>query len=133
MDIELRVLLVAMAMLFVVGMAIYLLWKLFESKSEGESRSLIDVVVKPAAVVAGGVTFIGICMIVPQVLAWTFGALAMFAVISFIRMPAKEKRAIAEAVDHPDPRFNWSTARFLLAVVVVFGVWFGLLAFFVPD
>jgi len=48
-------------------------------------------------------------------------------------MPAKEKRAMAEAVDHPDPRSKWLTARFLLAVVVVFGVLFGVLAYFVPD
>ena len=122
-----------MAMLFVVGMAIYLLWKFFEPKREDESRSLIDIVVKPAAFMAGGVTFIGICMIFPQVLGWTFGALAVFALISFIRMPAKEKGAIAEAVDHPDPRSKWSAARFFLAVVVVFGVLFGVLAYFVPD
>ena len=133
MDIELRVLLVAMAMLFIVGMAIYLLWKLFEPKREGDSRSLIDLVVKPSAVMAGGVVFVGTCMIFPQVLAWTFGALAVFAAISLVRMPAKEKRAIAEAIDHPDPRSKWSTARFLLAVSVVFGVLFGLLAYFVPD
>ena len=56
------ILLVAMAMLFVVGMAIYLLWKLFEPKRDGESRSLIDMVVKPAAVMAVGVAFLGICM-----------------------------------------------------------------------
>lgn len=133
MDTELRVLLAAMAMLFVVGMSIYLLWKLFEPKREGESRSLINLVVKPAAAMAGGIIFLGICMIFPQVLAWAFGALAVSAVISFVRMPAIDKRAIAEAADHPDPGSKWSTARFLLAVLVVFGVLFGLLNYFVPD
>ncbi len=133
MDIEPRVLLVAMAILFVVGMAIYLLWKLFEPQREGESRSMIDLIAKPAAAMAGGVVFVGICMVFPQILAWTFGVLAVFAVISFVRMPAKEKRAIAEAVAHHDPRSKWSTVRFLLAVVVVFGVFFGLVAYFIPD
>lgn len=133
MDISLRVLIVAMAMLFVVGMAIFLLWKLFEPKRDGESRSLMEVFVKPAAVMAAGATFIGICMIFPQVLGWTFGALATFAVISFFRMPASEKRAIARAVEQPDPSSKWSAARLLLAVFVVFAAVFGLLEYFVPK
>ncbi len=133
MDIDLRVLLVAMFMLFVVGMAIFLLWKLFEPKREGGSRSLMGLLVKPAAIMAVGVSFIGICMIFPQVLVWTFGALAVIAVISFFRMPASQKRAIGEAVGQPDPSSTWSTARFVLAVFVVFAAVVGLLAYFVPQ
>jgi len=133
MDFEYRVLLVAMAMSFVVGMAIFLLWKLFEPKREGESRSLMDSVVKPAAALAGGVLFIGICMVVPPVLGWTFGALAVLAVITFIRMPAKEKRAMAEALGQPDPESHRSTFRFVLAVVIVFAAIIGFLAYFASD
>lgn len=132
MDIELRVLPLAMAMLFVVGMAIYLFWKLLEPRREGESRSLIDLVFKPAAVMAGGVIFLGICMIFPQVLGWTLGVLTVAAVISFIRSPAKERLAIAEAVHQPNPRSKRATARFLIAVFVVFGVLGGLLSYLVP-
>ena len=133
MDINTRVLLVAMALLFVVGMAIFLLWKLFEPKREGESRSLMESVIKPAAVMAGGVTFIGILMVFPQVLGWVIGGLVVFAVITFFRMPASEKRAMARAVEEPDPSSQWSTARLLLAVVIVFAAVFGLLAYFVPT
>jgi predicted MFS family arabinose efflux permease len=120
-------------MLFVVGMAIFLLWKLFEPRREGQSRTLIDVVAKPALAMAGGITFIGICMIFPQVLGWTLGAGAVFAVIALFRMPAKEKQAIADAIDQPDPESKWSMARLLLAVIIVFAAFFGLLAYYVPD
>ena len=133
MDINLSVLLIAMVLLFVVGMAIFLVWKLFEPKREGESRSLMELAVKPAAAMAGGVTLIGIFMIFPQVLGWALGILVIFAIVTFFRMPASEKRAIAKAVEAPDPSSKWSTARLILAVVVVFAVAFGLLAFLAPQ
>jgi hypothetical protein len=49
------------------------------------------------------------------------------------RMPAKEKQAIADAIDQPDPESKWSMARLLLAVIIVFAAFFGLLAYYVPD
>lgn len=133
MDINVRVLLFAMTLFFVVGMAIFLLWKLLEPKRDGESRSLMELVVKPAVVMAGGVIFIGILMVFPQVLGWVFGALAIFAVIAYFRMPASEKRAVARAVEEPDPSSRWSMVRLILAVVVVFAVLVGLLDFFAPT
>ena len=133
MDINIRVLLFAMALFYVVGMAIFLLWKLFEPKRDDQSRSLVDVVVKPSLVMAVGVVFIGICMIYPQFLLWTLGGGAVFGVISYIRAPAKEKQAIAEAIDQPDPQSKWSVARLLLAVVIVFAALAGFLAYFGPD
>ena len=122
-----------MALFYVVGMAIFLLWKLFEPKRDDQSRSLVDVVVKPSLVMAVGVVFIGICMIYPQFLLWTLGGGAVFGVISYIRAPAKEKQAIAEAIDQPDPQSKWSVARLLLAVVIVFAALAGFLAYFGPD
>lgn len=133
MDINVRVLLFAMALFFVVGMAIFLLWKLFEPKREGESRSLMELVIKPAAVMAGGVALIGISMIFPQVLVWVFGGLVIFAVVTYFRMPVSAKRAMARSVEEPDPSLLWSTARFILVVVVVFAFLFGLLEFFAPT
>lgn len=132
MDINLRVLIVAMAILFVVGMAIFLLWKLFEPKREDQPRSLMNVVVIPGLVMAGGIIFIGICMVFPQVLIWMFGGGAVYGVILFFRMPATEKQAIANAIEQPDPKSKWSITRLLIAVAIVFGVFFGLLAYFVP-
>lgn len=133
MDFDYRVLLAAMAMSFVVGMAIFLLWRLFEPKREGESRSLMDSVVKPAAVLAGGVLFIGIFMIFPSVLRWTIGALAIFVAIVFFRMPAKEKRAMSEALNQTDPESDRSISRFFLAVAIVFAAIIGFLAYFATD
>ena len=130
MDMNVSVLLSAMALFFVVGMAIFLLWKLLEPKREGESRSLMESVIKPAGVMAGGVILIGIFMIFPQVLGWVFGAMAIFAVVAYFRMPASEKRAMARAIEEPDPSSRWSAARLILAVVVVFTVLVGLLDFF---
>lgn len=130
MDIEPRVLLVTMAILFVVGMAIFLLWKLFEPKREGETRSMMHVLVEPAAVMAGGVTFIAICMVFPQVLSLTFGVLAVLAIIAFFRMPAREKQAIADTFERPYPQSKWFTARLLLAAAIVLGAFFGLLEYF---
>lgn len=49
-----------------------------------EPRVLL--VVMPAAVMAGGVTIIGICMIFPQVFGWTYGVLVVLAVIELIRI-----------------------------------------------
>ena len=133
MDVNIRVLLFATTLFFVVGMAIFLLWKLLEPKRDGESRSLMDLVVKPAAVMAGGVIFIGILMVFPQFLGWVFGALAIIAVVAYFRMPASEKRAVARAVEEPDPSSRWSVVRLILAVVVVFAVLVGLLDFFAPT
>ncbi len=133
MDINIRVLLIAMAMFYVVGMAIFLLWKLFEPRRDDQSRSLIDVVVKPSLVMAVGIVFIGICMIYPQFLLWTFGAGAVFGVISYFRMPAKEKQAMANAIDQPEPQSKWSIARLLLAVIIVFVALVSFLEYYVPH
>jgi hypothetical protein len=122
-----------MAMFYVVGMAIFLLWKLFEPRRDDQSRSLIAVVVKPSLAMAVGIVFIGVCMVYPQFLLWTFGAGAVFGVISYVRMPAKEKQAIGNAVDQPDPEAKWSIARLFLAVIIVFAVLAGLLTYFGPD
>lgn len=58
MHIEPRVSLVEMGMLFVAGIAIFQVWKLFEPRRKGRSRSLMDAIVKPAAVITGAVSFV---------------------------------------------------------------------------
>lgn len=133
MDTNVRVLLFAMALFFAVGMAIFLLWKLFEPKREAESRSLTDLVMKPAAVMAGGVACVGIFIVFPQVLGWVLGGFAIFAVVTYFWTSPDEKRAIAKAVEEPDPSLRWSTARLILAAVIVFAVLVGLLEYFAPT
>jgi hypothetical protein len=133
METNYSVLLIALISLFVVGMAIFLMWKLLEPIREGESRALTELVAKPAAAMAGGVVFIGVCMIYPPVLIWTFVVLAIFAVVAYFRMPVPQKAAMAKAVDKPDPTSRWSTARLILAVVFVFAAVAGLLVFFAPQ
>jgi len=133
MDINFVALLFAMVLLFVVGMAIFVVWELLEPKREGESRSLVELVMKPAPVMAGGVAFLGICMVFPLVLLWTFGVLALFTVVEYFRMPASQKAAIARTFEKPDPTSLWSTARLTLAVVLVFATVAGLWAIFAPQ
>ena len=112
---------------FVVGMGIFLLWKLLEPKREGESRSVVEMVVKPAAVMASGVIFIGVCMIYPPVLIWTFVVWSIFAVVTFFRMPASQKASVAKAVEKPDPAAQWSIVRLILAAILVFAIVGGIL------
>ena len=133
LDIELRVLLVAMAMLFVIGMSIFLVWKLIEPRAEGKSRSLVDVAAKPAAAMAGGIAFIGLCMAFPQVLGWGFGVFAVVAALAFFRMPANKRQAMASAAGKPDPQFKKSSTGLLLAVAIVLAAVFGSLAHFSAD
>jgi len=133
METNYSVLLIALISLFVVGMAIFLVWKLLEPIREGEPRSLTELVAKPAAAMTGGVVFIGVCMIYPPVLLWTFVVLAIFSVVAYFRMPEPQKAAMAKAVEKPDPTSRWSLARLILAVVFVFTAVAGLLVFFAPQ
>ncbi|MEX2259865.1 MAG: hypothetical protein WD672_14270 [Woeseia sp.] len=113
--------------LFVIGMVIFLLWKLLEPKRKGESRSLNELIVKPAAVMVGGVIFIGICMIYPQVLIWTLVVSGIFAVVTYFWMPASQKASVAQAVERADAASQWSIVRLILGVVVVFATVAGML------
>ncbi len=133
MDVNTKVLFFAMALLFAVGMAIFIVWRLLEPKQKGESRSLMASIVKPSAMMAVGIAFLGICMVFPQVFLWTFGVMAIFAVIEFLRMPASRKTAMARAVEKPDPESRWSIARLMLAVVLVLATLAGLLSIFGPK
>lgn len=103
-------------------MGIFLLWKLLEPKREGEVRSAVELVAKPAAVMAGGVVFLGICMINPRVLFWTLVLGAILAIVTYIRMPASERASVARAVDTPDPAAKWSMVRLILATILVFAL-----------
>ena len=120
-------------MFYVVGMAIFLLWKLFEPRRDDQPRSFLAVVVKPSLAMAVGAVFVGVCMIYPQFLLLTFGAGALIVVIPYVRMPAKERQAIANAVNQPDPKSKWTLARLLLAVGIVFAALAGFVTYYGPD
>lgn len=132
MDSNFTILLVALVLFFSVGMAIFLVWKLFEPKREGEPRSLMNFIIKPAAVMAIGVTCLGIYIIFPRALLWTIGVFVIFVGVAFFRMPASQKSAMARAIEKPDPTSQWAGARLVLATVLVFATIAGLLAIFVP-
>lgn len=132
MDTNLKVLLVALVFFFLVGMAIFLVWKLFEPNREGEKRSLVDFVIKPAAVMAIGVACLGIFIIFPWALQWIIGVLVIIAVVAFLRMSASQKVAMAKAIEKPDPTSRWPGTRLVLATILVFAAIAGLFAIFVP-
>ena len=132
MDSNFTILLIALVLFFLVGMAIFLVWKLLESKREGEPRSLMNFIIKPAAVMAIGVACLGIYIIFPRALLWTIGAFVIFVGVAFFRMPASQKSAMARAIEKPDPTSQWAGARLVLATVLVFATIAGLLAIFVP-
>ena len=132
MDTELTVLLIALVLFFFVGLTIFLVWKLLEPKSKDESRSLTDFVIKPAAVMAGGVAFLGIFIVFPQALLWIFGTMIVLAAIGFFRMPASQKTAMAKAFVKPDPTSQLPGTRLILATIIVFATIAGLFAIFLP-
>ena len=131
MDIRFSVLLVALVFLYVAGMAIFLVWKLFEPKREGETRSLGDFLLKPAAAMAVGVASLGIFMVFPMALVWTIGIAAIVGVVAFLLMPDSQKAAAAKAIANPDQSTQWLGTRLVVATIVVFATIAGLLAIFV--
>lgn len=132
MDSDFTVLIVALVFFFVVGMALFAVWKLFEPIGEGETRSLRDFIVKPAGAMAIGVACLGIYIVFPQALLWTVGAVVILGIVVFVRMPPSQRAAIGRAISEPDDASRWPGARLILATILVFAAIAGLLAIFIP-
>ena len=133
MDTDLVFLLFGWVLFFFVGLALFLIWKFFEPKREGEPRSLIDFVVKPAIVMAGGVALLGIFALFPQAWRWIIAVIVVIVAVAFIRMPASQKKAMVIAFEKADLTTGLPFARLVLVFVVVLATVAGLLAIFIRQ
>ena len=133
MNSELVVLFFVLVFFFVVGLAIFLVWKFFEPTRKDHPRTLMEFMTQPAVLMAGGVVLLGILIVFPRAIPWILGALAVLVIVETFVVPELWKADDVKGLENQDPASRWPVARLVLAVALVFGVVAILLEILVPK